>query len=714
MPFLKSLITSSLILFLSSASLAQHICGLQGYEQASCCDGLIAIEEDQFSFIPPPEGFEYGAERSVVISVNYTGFTTEAMQAFDYAVDIWAMNLESNVPIIVNANFTNLGGGVLGSAGPVNIFRNFSGAPENDTWYPVALANKLAGFDLAGAADISCNFNSSFNWYFGTDGNTPSGQYDFVSVVLHELGHGLGFIGSANVSGSTGFIGQSGDPYIYDTFVETGAGVSILTLPNASTTLGNTLTGNSLYWNGPEGIAGNGGTEPRLYAPGSWNGGSSYSHLNESTYPAGNANSLMTPFLGSAEAIHDPGEVTYGIFVDMGWEVGDCAITGITASTQTACDPADNTFNQTISVSYELDPGSGLLMINGNGYPFVTNPQTIILTDLPADGQPVSVTAYFANEPTCILTVPDLFTAPEPCCDDLRLTMVDPDAQQITIRNYGNCTIDVSNFMICSGFIYENLGDLLLMSGSIDLGADESVTFMWPSWSPEPSGADMSLYDNTPDYSNPDDMLDFTQWGTSGNGQEAVAVAKGIWGAGDFVTGFAPYNYTGDGSQNGVIFWEGSAQPCSIDAVLPLAQTPCDGATNTYTSTLGVSFSGDPGTGTLDVNGQSFPVSAPPMLVVLTDLVADGNAVDVNISFSDNPACSITLPGLFTAPESCEAGECISDLNDDGLSDVQDLLLFLADIGCIGVDCVADFNDDGATDSQDLLLFLPGFGQTCN
>jgi hypothetical protein len=50
-----------------------------------------------------------------------------------------------------------------------------------------------------------------------------------------------------------------------------------------------------------------------------WQQGSSYSHLDEATYPAGNANSLMTPQLSSAEAIHSPGPITQALFKSIGW-----------------------------------------------------------------------------------------------------------------------------------------------------------------------------------------------------------------------------------------------------------------------------------------------------------------------------------------------------------------------------------------------------------
>lgn len=45
-----------------------------------------------------------------------------------------------------------------------------------------------------------------------------------------------------------------------------------------------------------------------------------YSHLNEATFTAGNANSLMTPMLGAGEAIHDPGGIVRGMFNDMGFD----------------------------------------------------------------------------------------------------------------------------------------------------------------------------------------------------------------------------------------------------------------------------------------------------------------------------------------------------------------------------------------------------------
>lgn len=264
-----------------------------------------------------------GGDRSVVISVTYNGFTPEAQTAFQYAVDIWASLLSSDVPILVNANFSDLGSNVLGAAGATSGFRNFPGAPEQNVFYPVALANKLNGSDLGtDLPDIFCSFNSTINWYFGTDGNTPSGQYDFVTVVLHELCHGLGFFSSVQVDGDQASYGILDSPIIFDTFIENGAETLLTSLPTPSVEVLQFATSGNLFWNGAEGASGYTGSLPPLYAPTSFSQGSSVSHLNESDFPTGSANALMTPFLGTAEAIHDPGAIVGGVLTDIGWDYG--------------------------------------------------------------------------------------------------------------------------------------------------------------------------------------------------------------------------------------------------------------------------------------------------------------------------------------------------------------------------------------------------------
>lgn len=341
------------------------------FQQASCegvqCQkAIIASPESNFTFVPPPAGFEQGGERDVVISVTYNGFTPEALNAFQYAVDIWASVLTSTVPIEIDAYWEDIPGSVLGYAGASTYYSSLGGGPDADAYYPVALANKIVGFDLYTGPDVDAHFDSSTNWYFGTDGNPGFGQYDFVSVVLHELGHGLGVIGSASVESNLGYLGLGDDYVIWDTFVVNGNGTDITTYTSGTTTLASQLQGNNLFWSGASAVANNGGIQPKLYAPSPFESGSSFSHLDESTYFPGSGNSLMTPQIGAAEAIHDPGPIVMGIMNDIGWDtedivIEDCELNIATVEITTDCWGSETT--------WEVLDGSNNVVFSGGPYP---------------------------------------------------------------------------------------------------------------------------------------------------------------------------------------------------------------------------------------------------------------------------------------------------------------------------------------------------------
>jgi hypothetical protein len=252
--------------------------------------------------------------------------STEQSDSFQRAVDTWSHIVVSTVPIKVDACFTALPEGQLGGAGPFG-FQLFGGV-----YFPDALANSLTGRDGDTAnPDIVAEFsNDSSLYYFGQDPNgiaaaCPSGCYDFQSIVLHELGHGLGFVGSVDKisagHAAYGYDPLAGDdrPFIYDLFTETTGGTPVLDYPNKSNALYNAVTSSLIYWDGPEGGGADRGREPRLYAPSEWLEGSSYSHLSDISYPQGDADSLMTPFAEANDVTRDPGEVMLGMFRDMGW-----------------------------------------------------------------------------------------------------------------------------------------------------------------------------------------------------------------------------------------------------------------------------------------------------------------------------------------------------------------------------------------------------------
>ena len=172
----------------------------------------------------------------------------QRLNVFQYAANIWGSLLTSSVQIRVQAAFNPLAAGVLGSAGPTFIYRDFAGANFPATWYHSALADRLGGVDLNAAAnDINSQFSSSFAFYYGYDGNEGA-LVELLPVVLHELGHGLGF--STTTSGTSGNF-NGGFPSIFDRFLYdnvTGMNWSDLT---PAQRVASAISFDKLAWSGP-------------------------------------------------------------------------------------------------------------------------------------------------------------------------------------------------------------------------------------------------------------------------------------------------------------------------------------------------------------------------------------------------------------------------------------------------------------------------------
>jgi hypothetical protein len=176
------------------------------------------------------EGFN---DATPVAPVGGNPGTTRGAQrlfVFQTAANIWGNILPSPVVIRVTAQFNPLAcdsvSAILGSAAAINLASNFTGAEFTNTWYPMALANRLNGTDLDPTAnDITAQFNSTLDggtciggdtWYYGVDGLEPATKVELLPVVLHELGHGLGYAQYANLS--TG-VEPSGLADIYQRFL---------------------------------------------------------------------------------------------------------------------------------------------------------------------------------------------------------------------------------------------------------------------------------------------------------------------------------------------------------------------------------------------------------------------------------------------------------------------------------------------------------------
>lgn len=230
----------------------------------------------------PGQGFN---DPTPVAPVGGNPGTTLGQQRYNvyrYVADIWEKNLDSNVVIKVNAGWEALDctkdGAVLGSAGAWNIWRDFPGGKPN-TWYPQALANKLAGINLSadmpddgsGFADVDivtqfninlgkpdCLAGSTF--YLGLDGNAGN-NVNFVETLLHELGHGLGFsVLTVSTSSGRRFDGSTftdnGMPSVWEEFMyDNSAGKNWLSMTSAERKA-SAINPLKLAWTGPNSVAG--------------------------------------------------------------------------------------------------------------------------------------------------------------------------------------------------------------------------------------------------------------------------------------------------------------------------------------------------------------------------------------------------------------------------------------------------------------------------
>ena len=211
---------------------------LQLFLSTLCLIHLQAQTPAQFVFItndPTGVGFNDNTAASTLSAQalgNNLGTTVGELRrnVLEAAGARWSQFLNSQIPILVDVDFEDLGGSsaggiVLAGASASSYVRNFANAPRPGIYYPLALASSLADADLRpdlSDIDITVNSNaeldgnSGTSWYYGLDGNTPSNLINFSNVIAHELGHGLGFASFANLeTGAYAF----GDPDIFSTLI---------------------------------------------------------------------------------------------------------------------------------------------------------------------------------------------------------------------------------------------------------------------------------------------------------------------------------------------------------------------------------------------------------------------------------------------------------------------------------------------------------------
>jgi hypothetical protein len=308
------------------------------------------------------------------------------LNLFNFAAGIWGAYLDSSVSISINSQFNMLtpcstSGGVLGSAGAASINRDFTNAEFTGTWYHLALANKRANTDFNGAAaEINATFNSDVDmaclgagtrFYYGLDNATPSQRINLLVVLLHEMGHGLGF--SSFVNSSTGAL-NGGFPDIYTRYMfDRSTSKYWYQMTDAERQISKINTGN-VFWDGPSVkiasgtlTAGRDAANGRvqLFMPNPVQGGSSISHFDSAASP----NLLMEPVINTGLPLTL--DLTRQQMRDIGWypdttadAVADTITTvtpnagsAIVGSTRTINWTNTGGFNRNVTIELSTDGG---------------------------------------------------------------------------------------------------------------------------------------------------------------------------------------------------------------------------------------------------------------------------------------------------------------------------------------------------------------------
>jgi hypothetical protein len=137
-------------------------------------------------------------------------FLLEPGPAIRYALLIWQQYLNSPQPIGVRVVWEDAGSdSYLAAASPTDFEYGEYFAEGQQLFEAVAIHDKKYNTDSFGAdIEITVNSARTADFYTGIDGNCPVGQFDLATIILHEVGHGLGFIATTRVddSGSGGSI----------------------------------------------------------------------------------------------------------------------------------------------------------------------------------------------------------------------------------------------------------------------------------------------------------------------------------------------------------------------------------------------------------------------------------------------------------------------------------------------------------------------------
>jgi hypothetical protein len=196
------------------------------------------------------------------------------------------------------------------------------GGSASEKWYDgstIYSGSELVwreGYNADASWDTFILYNNNFSWNFGAA--LPGfQQYDFRSVVTHEIGHSLGWFHSYDpIYDDFGFLTDGFDGLTtFERFLVDSTGNSPF---NGTTGAPGNFNerDNPVFFTGTNATALYGGPVP-VYAPTNYASGSSLSHLDTSTFP----DYTMSHAIANGATKRSLSDLEIAMMADMGWDV---------------------------------------------------------------------------------------------------------------------------------------------------------------------------------------------------------------------------------------------------------------------------------------------------------------------------------------------------------------------------------------------------------
>jgi len=264
-------------------------------------DGTLVTYDEHFN----PRDDKNRSSVGNFLEFNLTGALDERQRLVtEYSLELWGEQLAGTVSLNISVDFSPLGEGVIGMSYFPTCYLN----SETNTYYPSGLWNQMVGYPAHPGRDITLVMNSDFSFYYGLDG--AGSRIDYVTIMLHEAAHGLGFGSQCHTNGSYFYA----YPVIYDRMLCQGLNGPCMTELTQSERAALIISSN--LYAGPPGsnlLAANNGVRVKMYAPTTYRPGSTAHHWDSNVnFPTFMKYAYDSP-------LHTFNTRKIGLFLDLAW-----------------------------------------------------------------------------------------------------------------------------------------------------------------------------------------------------------------------------------------------------------------------------------------------------------------------------------------------------------------------------------------------------------